>query len=159
MRKIDGVTNFKELAEGEKHKIFSTIGKCLDKCERCPVSTLAGTTYVQIQERLVLCGGCRTYRRLRKLAVKLEDYDLTTRQKQLLNKGAELTGEEIEELFYSGVQKAQIARAMGFKDGNGSFNTVARDRGAILPKKYKHDFDTQQQYQTDYLGGKEYVRS
>lgn len=151
---IDGVTYFKVMDNEEKRNVFVSIGKCLNVCAKCPVSTVKGSTYCTIEEREELCGGCDTYKEMRSLADTLPSYDLTTRHRKLLNKGAdEITAEELEELIYSGVQKAVIARAMGVHRANGSkFVAFLYEKGVNIPSGYKVSEDEQNEYQTKSLG-------
>lgn len=155
MEIIEGVNYFKDISTEEKHEIFVGIGKCLDKCQTCPISTVVGSTYCTMEEREERCGGCENYSKMRGLANRLPDYDLTKRQRQLLNKSVEdITGSELEELVFSGVPKAIVARAFGITQRNTSnhFGKLAVSKGANIPKGQKLDIDEQQMYQTKSLG-------
>lgn len=150
MEMIEGLTYFKEVEPGEKHRIFVKIGRGLDKCRECPVMAQVGASYCTTYEREEMCGSCPNYLDMQELASQLSNYDLTKRQRNLLNKTEEtITGSEVEELFYSGVPKKTIAHAMGFMQKNlRRFEHFLIIKGANIPKNYKPSLAEQQKFQT-----------
>lgn len=153
-RDADGNVNFLVLPESEHHEIMLLISKELNKCRKCPVEEgrfADDKTHLTVEERQELCGDCPTYKAMRELHTRLPDYDLSKRQCTLLNKGKDMTAEDIEELFYSGVQKLVIAQCLGFPIARNAFATYLKKQGVVLPNKHKHDYDVMQEYLTKCL--------
>lgn len=133
---VDEILTFDVISREEQSSMMKEVGALLNKCEGCPLQEYGNQAeFVDVEDRVNLCGACPVYQRLREHGDRLYGYDMTKRQLAILNKSVSMTGAEMEELFYSGVDKSTIARTMGYKKGdNSGFKTICRKKGAEFCK-------------------------
>jgi hypothetical protein len=98
-----------------KKQLFREVNECLKRCDHCPFKDL-GLTYEKegvLNPYEVACGSCDTYTKMRTLGDYLWNAEISVQF--LLQKGQDLTADEVFYLLEIGAKKKDIQKALGFK--------------------------------------------